>query len=264
MLIILSPAKSLDYDTPAQTEKYTLPDFIPEAAELVTQLRELPPSDIAHLMHISDHLAALNVARYASWQKDFSSSNAKQALLTFNGDVYEGIDTSSLTAQDLDFAQQSVRILSGLYGVLRPLDWIQPYRLEMSTRLINKRGKNLYAFWGERITHALNVVLAGKGTNILVNLASNEYFKSIKRAALRASVITPVFEDWVDSAQGGHYKINSFYAKRARGMMTRYIINHRLDDVQQLKSFNMGGYTFVDSVSSQDTWVFRRKLHSPK
>ncbi len=263
MLTVLSPAKALNYKRPAQIEKHTFPEFILEAAELIAQLRSLSPASIASLMSLSDSLTALNVARYANWSPVSSHQNAKQALLAFDGDVYEGMNTPSLTAADLDFAQNSIRILSGLYGVLRPLDLMQPYRLEMGTHLANEYGKNLYDFWGDRVTNALNALLAKQKTPLLLNLASHEYFKVIKRARLRAPIITPVFEDWTENARGGAYKIISFYAKRARGMMARYIIDHRIEDVQQLKKFSQAGYAFSDSVSSEDTWVFRRVKSTP-
>ncbi len=255
MIIVLSPAKSLDYQTPAQTTSHTFPIFIDEAAELVSYLRKFSAADLGSLMEISEALANLNVERYANWSTKFTAQNAKQALLAFNGDVYEGLQAPTLSADDLAYAQDHLRILSGLYGVLRPLDWMQPYRLEMGTRLATKRGKDLYAFWGELITTALNKQLEENGgaANV-INLASVEYFKSVKPKQLKASVITPVFED----LQKGQYKVISFYAKRARGLMARYAILNRIGDPQQLQGFNEEGYAFAPEVSDASRWVFRR------
>ncbi|WJF91567.1 peroxide stress protein YaaA [Paraburkholderia bonniea] len=258
MIIVLSPAKSLDYATPAHIQKHTIPDFVAEAAELIGGLRRMSPHQIATLMSISDPLAQLNFQRYADWSPQFDTSNAKQAVLAFNGDVYEGFDARSLSATDLDYAQQHVRVLSGLYGLLRPLDLLQPYRLEMGTRLATARGKDLYAFWGERITQALNAQFHANTHAVpaLVNCASAEYFRSVKPALLQAAVVTPVFEDW----KGGRYKIISFHAKRARGLMARYAVEHRLDTPQQLKRFNAEGYAFDAAASNDATYVFRRRL----
>ncbi|MDR3098576.1 MAG: peroxide stress protein YaaA [Paraburkholderia sp.] len=262
MIIVLSPAKSLDYDTPAHIETHTIPDFVDDAAELIDGLRRLSPHQIGSLMSISDPLARLNFQRYADWSTHFSQTNAKQAVLAFNGDVYEGFDARSLTHADLDYAQQHVRVLSGLYGVLRPLDLLQPYRLEMGTRFENARGKDLYAFWGEHITHALNAQLelnqekTAKGARVLVNCASNEYFKAVKPKQLTAPIITPVFEDW----KGGRYKIISFHAKRARGLMARYAVENRIAEPEALKGFDMEGYAFDAQASNDSTYVFRRRL----
>lgn len=255
MLIVISPAKTLDYATPAVTGKHTLPEFIDDAAELVGILRKLAPAEIGSLMSISDPLAALNAERFAAWSRSFTSENAKQAVLAFNGDVYEGLDANSLKPRQLDYLQSHLRILSGLYGVLRPLDLMQPYRLEMGTRLASGRGKDLYAFWGERVTEALNVVLAQQKAKALVNLASEEYFKSVKPKLLAAPVITPVFEDW----KGGRYKIISFHAKRARGLMTRFAAENGMTDPEDLKRFDLEGYGFDPQASGALTWVFRRR-----
>lgn len=260
MLTVLSPAKSLDYDTPAQIDTHSLPDFIEDSKELISHLRQFNPKQIANLMGISDPLADLNFARYQNWSPKFSSKNSKQALLAFNGDVYEGLAAHTLNHQALDFAQHSIRILSGLYGLLRPLDWMQPYRLEMGTRLATARGKDLYAFWNDRLSIALNHILATEDEPTLINLASNEYFKAIKCSQLKAQVITPVFEDWNKSTH--NYRIIAFYAKRARGLMARYIIDHRITDAHQLQSFNLEGYTFIKEASNEGTWIFRRKLTS--
>lgn len=257
MIIVLSPAKSLDYDTPPHVKKHTLPEFIDESAELIARLRELSPQQIGSLMHISDPLAQLNFQRYADWSKTFDTSNSKQAVLAFNGDVYEGFDAKSLSAADLDYAQSHVRVLSGLYGLLRPLDLLQPYRLEMGTKLANARGKDLYAFWGERITTALNAQMKKqRGERVLINCASGEYFKSVRPKSLDAPVISPVFQD----LKNGQYKIISFHAKRARGLMARYAVENRIDEPEGLKSFDTEGYAYDKKASTDTSYIFRRKV----
>ncbi len=258
MIIVLSPAKSLDYETPAHVKKHTIPDFVDDAAELIDGLRRLSPQQIGSLMSVSDPLAQLNFQRYADWSPKFGTGNAKQAVLAFNGDVYEGFDAKTLSAADLDYAQNHVRVLSGLYGLLRPLDLLQPYRLEMGTRLPNARGKDLYAFWGERITHALNAQLKknARAARVLVNCASEEYFKSVKPKLLDASVVMPVFQDW----KGGRYKIISFHAKRARGLMARYAVENRIGSPEALKEFASEGYAFDADASNDSTYVFRRRI----
>jgi cytoplasmic iron level regulating protein YaaA (DUF328/UPF0246 family) len=255
MLIVLSPAKTLDFESPIKVNKTTEPDFIPRSAELISTLRTMPPAQIGSLMSISDSLAQLNVARYASWSKKFTPDNSRPAVLAFDGDVYEGLDARSLNARQLDWAQKHLRILSGLYGLLRPLDLMQPYRLEMGTRLATKRGKDLYAFWGDQITEALNESLTVAKAQALVNLASEEYFKSVKPAKLNRPVITPVFEEW----KGGGYKIVSFFAKRARGLMARYAIEHKLTKPEQLKDFDSEDYAFDAKASNEARWIFRRR-----
>lgn len=257
MLFLLSPAKSLDYETPVPAElPHTLPQFLPQSGELIELLRQKSPQDIASLMDLSDALAALNVARYEAWSPRFSARNARQAVLAFNGDVYEGLQARSLSLEDLQWAQQHLGILSGLYGVLRPLDWMQPYRLEMGTRLLNPQGKNLYDFWGTRIAEHLNQRLMSDASPVLVNLASQEYFKSVQRKALKARVIECVFEDY----KNGQYKIISFLAKRARGLMARYAISHRLSLPSQLEAFDSEGYAFHEAGSQADRLVFRRRV----
>ncbi|ALK97076.1 hypothetical protein AB595_21940 [Massilia sp. WF1] len=256
MLIVLSPAKSLDLDTPPTTDRSTTPQFIDRAAELIRVLKPYSPAQVSALMSISDPLAVLNVTRYASWHPDHG--DARQAVMSFDGDVYTGLDARSLDAKALDYVQDHVRILSGLYGLLRPLDRMHPYRLEMGTRLANPRGKDLYAFWGESVTGALNEALAANGATALVNLASEEYFKSVKPKLLTAPVINPVFEDW----KNGKYKIISFFAKRARGMMARYAAEHGITDPHELKDFDVDGYAFEESVSTERAWVFRRRVES--
>lgn len=256
MLIVLSPAKTLDYDTPAKTEVHSLPDFIDDSADLIDTLKVMSPSQVASLMRISDPLAVLNVARFGSWSRKFTSKNAKQAILAFNGDVYEGLDAPTLSSRQLDYVQSHIRILSGLYGVLRPLDLMQPYRLEMGTRLANSRGKDLYTFWGAKVTEALNASMGLRQSHTLVNLASEEYFKVVKPKLLNAEIVTPVFEDW----KGGRYKIISFYAKRARGLMARYAAEKGITQVEKLKLFDVEGYAFDAKASSEVNWVFRRRI----
>ncbi len=254
MLIVVSPAKTLDFETPAHTRLHSQPLFLDQSQQLVKQLREFSPQDIAALMKLSDKLASLNAARYEQWSRPFDTDNAKQALLAFRGDVYTGIDADSLDDEGLEFAQQHLRILSGLYGVLKPLDLIQPYRLEMGTRLANPQGKDLYAFWGDRLTEHLNGEFSQQQDQVLINLASNEYFRAVRPRQLKAKVITPIFKDY----KGGKYKIISFWAKKARGLMTRYIIDNRISSPQQLKEFDVDGYYFVPASSTEQDWVFQR------
>jgi uncharacterized protein len=258
MLIVLSPAKTLDYDTPPKTGDHTLPDFIPQAAQLIEVLRELSPADVAQLMDVSDALASLNVARFASWSERFTPANAKQAVLAFNGDVYDGLQAPSMTKKQLGYLQTHVRILSGLYGVLRPLDLMQPYRLEMGTRLVTPRGKDLYAYWDGKVTETLNTLLSEQGSKVLVNLASEEYFRVVKPRLLDADIITPVFEDW----KNGKYKVISFFAKRARGMMARFAAVKGITQPAKLKAFNVDGYAFDSAVSTATSWVFRRRIEA--
>ncbi|MCC2955386.1 peroxide stress protein YaaA [Massilia sp. IC2-477] len=253
MLIVLSPAKSLDLESPSTTKEHTTPDFIPRAAELIDVLRTYSPGQVAELMDLSDSLAMLNVTRYAHWSEDHAE--ARQAIMSFNGDVYAGLDARTLNAKGIDYLQRHLRILSGLYGLLRPLDRMHPYRLEMGTRLKNPRGNNLYAFWGDSVTEALNRQLAQTKSKALVNLASEEYFKSVKPKLLDVPVITPVFEDW----KNGKYKIISFFAKRARGMMARYAAEHGVKNPERLKDFDVDGYAFDAAASNEQDWVFRRR-----
>lgn len=254
MLVVISPAKTLDLQTPPHTQRFTQPQHLADAEVLIDQLQQLSPDDLALLMKLSDKLAALNVARFGSWQTPFTLDNAKQAFLTFKGDVYTGLDADSLLEEDLDFAQDHVRMLSGLYGLLRPLDLMQAYRLEMGTKLVNARGKDLYAFWGQKITDWLNETLAAQAEPTLINLASNEYFSAVKRAKLNGRIIDVDFKD----AKNGQYKIISFYAKKARGLMTRYIIDHRLQDPEAIKAFDTAGYYFSPEQSSDNKWIFLR------
>ncbi len=256
MLFLLSPAKSLDYESPLPPGlPHTLPHFTPEAAQLVAALRTQAPQDLAALMSISDKLAALNVARYAAWQPEATADNARQALLAFDGDVYTGLDARTLGLADLQWAQRHVAILSGLYGVLRPLDWLQPYRLEMGTRLATDAGPHLYAFWGTRIARHLNTLLGDAPEPVVVNLASQEYFKAVERQALQARVVECVFEDW----SAGRYKVVSFHAKRARGLMARWAIQARATAPDQLQGFAAAGYAFAAEASAPERLVFRRR-----
>jgi cytoplasmic iron level regulating protein YaaA (DUF328/UPF0246 family) len=254
MLLVISPAKTLDYDTPPVTARFTQPQHLDDAQLLIEQLRELTPLQIAELMHLSDKLAGLNAARFASWHPDFTLDNAKQGLLAFKGDVYTGLQAEDFSEADFEFAQDHLRMLSGLYGILRPLDLMQPYRLEMGTKLPNARGKDLYAFWGERISHWLNDALAAQGDDVLLNLASNEYFSAVKRKALNARIIDTEFRD----LKNGQYKIISFYAKKARGLMARYVIKERISDIEQLKAFDYQGYYYSAEQSGADKLVFLR------
>jgi cytoplasmic iron level regulating protein YaaA (DUF328/UPF0246 family) len=256
MLFLLSPAKSLDYDTPAQVSAHTQPLFISQSAALIQVLKTKSPQDISRLMKLSDALSGLNVARYQAWSKKFTANNSKQALLAFNGDVYEGLAAKTLSQAQLDWAQDHVCILSGLYGVLRPLDLMQPYRLEMGTALGTGKASNLYQFWGSQISDYLNQRAAADTSPLIVNLASEEYFKAVEMKTLKARVVSCVFEDY----KNGKYKIISFHAKRARGLMLRYAIENKAATVKKLEGFNAEAYRFEAALSEPDRLVFRRKL----
>lgn len=259
MLFVLSPAKSLNYDSPIPDIVPTQPLFVDDSVELIAQLQQLAPQDVARLMRISDKLATLNVARFAVWQKKPTQDNARAAIFAFNGDVYSGLDASSLSVAQLNWAQQHACVLSGLYGILRPLDLMQPYRLEMGTKFTNTRGDNLYQFWGTQIAQYLQEQLSvqhqNKKSAILVNLASQEYFKAVDRKVLTHDVADCVFEDW----KNGKYKIISFYAKRARGMMLRYAIENQAQTLEDLTHFDSSGYRYDAAASSSLRLVFRRK-----
>lgn len=255
MLFLLSPAKSLDFDTPTGDVPHTQPQFVQQATRLIDLLRQHSPQQIAGLMSLSDALAGLNVARYQAWSPKFTARNSKQAILAFNGDVYEGLDAKSLQPDDLAWAQDHIAILSGLYGVLRPLDWMQPYRLEMGTKLPNEHGSNLYKFWGAQIAGHLNERLQADKTPVVVNLASQEYFKAVDQKALKARVVECVFQEY----KNGQYKIISFMAKRARGLMARYAVTQRLMTPRQLQGFHGEGYAFDAQASGPERLVFRRK-----
>lgn len=255
MLFVVSPAKNLDYESELATEKYTQPDMLTHAEELIERCRQLSPADISSLMGVSDKIAGLNAARFGQWQQPFTPNNARPAVLAFNGDVYTGLDAGTLDDAGFDYAQKHMRILSGLYGLLKPLDLMQAYRLEMGTKLENNRGSNLYQFWGDLITEKLNEAIAAQGDSVLINLASNEYFKSVKKKQLNATVITPAFKDW----KNDQYKMISFFAKKARGLMARYIIDKKPNSVDALKAFDYGGYEYNESLSKGNDWVFTRK-----
>jgi cytoplasmic iron level regulating protein YaaA (DUF328/UPF0246 family) len=259
MLLVLSPAKSLDFETPVHGVRPTTPPFLDRSEELIRLLKTKTPRQIADLMALSAPLSALNSDRYGVWSPRHTAKNSKPAVLAFNGDVYDGLDAKALTAIDLAWAQAHVAILSGLYGVLRPLDRIQPYRLEMGTRLTNEQGADLYAYWGDAIANRLNDLLAGERQPIVVNLASQEYFRAVDRSALSARVIDCVFEDWKD----GRYKIISFYAKRARGLMARHVIKARARSPKALETFDLDGYAFDAAASEPDRLTFRRRLANP-
>jgi hypothetical protein len=254
MLIVLSPAKALDYQSEIPQLQSSQPDFLEDSARLIKDLRRLNPAQISGLMRISDKLGALNYGRYQSWQRPFTEKNARPALFAFNGDVYAGLQAATLGVRDFNFAQKHLRILSGLYGLLRPLDLMQPYRLEMGTALANKRGRNLYEFWGERITDSLNTQLQAVNSQELINLASNEYFKSVRPRNLQAEVITPQFKD----LKNGQYKMISFFAKKARGSMARWAIDKRVKKAHELKDFDRDGYGYSDELSKGNNWVFTR------
>lgn len=258
MLFLLSPAKSLDYDTPPQVSTHTQPLFSKQSAALIDVLKTKTPQDISDLMSLSDALSGLNVARYQAWSKKFTVKNAKQAMLAFNGDVYEGLNAKAMSPEQLDWAQEHVCILSGLYGVLRPLDLMQPYRLEMGTALKTSKCKNLYQYWGAQLSNYLNERTAPEKNPVVVNLASEEYFKAVDLKALNARVVSCVFEDYKNGPTGGKYKVISFHAKRARGLMVRYAIEKKIATVKKLEGFNAEGYAFASAVSAPDRLVFRR------
>ncbi len=255
MLILISPAKSLDFETKSTSEKFTEARFLNEAQSLIKNLRKLSTDEIAHFMTISPKLAQLNFERFIEWQLPFDMENAKQALLAFKGDVYTALDAKSLTEDELEIAQNDLRILSGLYGILKPLDLIQAYRLEMGKKLQTSKGNNLYEFWGEKITQEINKTLTEKGDQYLINLASDEYFKSVKKQNLKAQIITPIFKD----LKNDKYKIISFFAKKARGLMTRFIIQNKITDPEHLKTFDLAGYIFNPHLSNDTEFVFTRE-----
>lgn len=254
MLALISPAKTLDYETALPTDTYTQPRLLEQSQQLIDACRKLSATEIASLMTVSEKIANLNVERFRDWNEEFDFSNARQALFAFKGDVYTGLDAYHLKDQDIDFAQQHLRMLSGLYGLLRPLDLMMPYRLEMGTKLKNSRGNNLYEFWGSIITDQINQDLAEIDAKVLVNLASDEYYKSVNEKKIQAEIIKPVFLD----QKNGKYKVISFYAKKARGLMARYLIENKLSQVEQLKAFDSEGYYFDAESSSDKELVFKR------
>lgn len=254
MLIVISPAKSLDFNTPSVTESYTIPEMLGESEKLVGRLKKMSPKQLSNLMGISTNLGELNFQRYQSWHLPFKPENAKQAILAFSGDVYQGLDAGNLSEELLELAQTKLRILSGLYGVLKPLDIIQPYRLEMGTKMKYQRSNDLYAFWKNKITLAVNKAISESGSDVLVSLASNEYFKSIDRKKIKARIVTPEFKD----LKNGQYKMISFFAKKARGLMTRFILENDISDVDNLQAFDLEGYHFNPRLSKPETPVFTR------
>jgi len=257
MLAIISPAKTLDFESAVKNFPVSQPHFTDYSEQLIEVCRKLSPQDLSSLMSISDKLAGLNVARFAEWTKIHNKNNSRAALFAFKGDVYTGLDADSLSEDDVLFAQSHLRMLSGLYGLLKPLDLMQPYRLEMGTKLANPKGKDLYAFWGNVITQAVQQAIDEQGDNVLVNLASDEYYKSVKENQLNAQIIKPVFLD----NKNGKYKVISFYAKKARGLMCRYLIQNRLTDIEQLKEFDLAGYCFDSASSTETEFVFKRDIN---
>lgn len=254
MLTIISPAKTLDYESPLATQRFTQPELLDKSSQLIDIARKLTPAQISSLMGVSDKLALLNAERFNDWQPDFSPDNARQAILAFKGDVYTGLQAEDFSAEDFDFAQNHLRMLSGLYGLLRPLDLMMPYRLEMGIRLPNAEGANLYAFWGDLLTEKLNSLLSQQDDKVLINLASDEYFKAVKTAKLNGEIIKPVFLD----QKNDNYKVISFYAKKARGLMSRFIIKERLTQTRQLQDFSVDGYAYDASRSQGNELVFTR------
>ena len=259
MLAIISPAKTLDFESDLPTRKNSAPDFVKDSSELIKTLRKIEPQELSSLMGISDKLAELNYRRYLEWTPKFEPDETRPAVLAFKGDVYVGLDAHTLSERDFTWAQKHLRILSGLHGLLRPLDLIHPYRLEMGTKLCTKRGKNLYEFWGSRVTDALNAALAEQKQPVLVNLASNEYFNVIDPDAVNARIINIHFKEGKD----GKYKFLSFYAKKARGLMARYMIDQRVNTIKALRDFDYEGYQFNAGMSNGDDWVFTRPQPQP-
>lgn len=255
MLALISPAKTLDYETALPSSNFTQPRLLDQSEQLIEVCRELSASQLASLMSVSEKIAQLNVARFQDWQTEFDLANARQAIFAFKGDVYTGLDAYALNDAQLDFAQQHLRMLSGLYGLLRPLDLMMPYRLEMGTKLHNPRGSNLYEFWGKRITDLIQQDLQQANSNILLNLASDEYYKAVKESALDAQIVKPVFLD----QKNGKYKVISFYAKKARGLMARFVIEQQIQQVEDLKAFNSEGYYFDAENSNAKELVFKRE-----
>ncbi|MGB0496116.1 MAG: peroxide stress protein YaaA [Kangiellaceae bacterium] len=255
MLTVISPAKSLDFESPAAKSKTTKPRFLTESQQIIDQIKKLAPQDIAILMKLSDKLALLNYDRFQSFQTPFTKKNSKACVFAFKGDVYQGLDAETLSADNLDYAQQHLRILSGLYGLLRPLDLMQAYRLEMGTKFSISLGKNLYEFWGNKLNQSLSKELKKSESPILINLASNEYFKAVKAKQLDFEIITPIFKDF----KNDQYKIISFFAKKARGLMSRFIIENKIDHPEGLKDFKVEGYRFAKRLSNDSEFVFTRK-----
>ncbi|MGK3124810.1 peroxide stress protein YaaA [Candidatus Pantoea formicae] len=255
MLMVISPAKTLDFESPLATQRFTQSTLLEKSQQLIDVARDLSPAQISSLMSISDKLAHLNAERFNQWQPPFTLDNARQAILAFKGDVYTGLQAETFSEADFDFAQQHLRMLSGLYGVLRPLDLMQPYRLEMGIKLANPVAKDLYGFWGDLLTQKLNDAMAEQGDEVLINLASDEYFKAVKPKQLNGALIKPVFLD----EKNGKFKVISFYAKKARGLMSRFVIQNRLSKPEQLKEFDVDGYFFAADESKGNELVFKRR-----
>ncbi len=255
MLLVISPAKTLDYDSLSQTQKYSIPDYLEDAQTLINRAKKYSQPEIMKLMAVSEKIAQLNFERFKTWHQPFTPENSKQAVLAFKGDVYSGLGAETFSEKEFEFAQQHLRILSGLYGLLRPLDLMQPYRLEMGRKIDNERGKNLYEFWRDTVTEGINAQLKKTGSRFLINLASNEYFKVIKTKNLNAELITPAFKDY----KNGQYKMLGVYAKKARGQLSRFVIKNQLTDPEELKNFNVDGYQFNEELTEGNTWVFTRK-----
>jgi cytoplasmic iron level regulating protein YaaA (DUF328/UPF0246 family) len=255
MLTIISPAKTLDFESPALTDEFTQPEHLTQSRKLIRRLRELSSPEISSLMKVSSNIADLNVERNRRWKTPFTPENAKQALFAFRGDVYIGLDADSMTAENIEFAQKHLRMLSGLYGLLRPLDLMQAYRLEMGSQLKTEQASNLYQFWDLRITKALNSALKQTQSKTLVNLASNEYYKSVRPKSVKGQIITPVFKDY----HQGKYQMIGFYAKKARGLMARHIIDNAITEAEEIKQFNREGYAYNPSLSNEQEWLFTRK-----
>lgn len=255
MLAIISPAKTLDFESPVEGFAFSQPELTAYSQQLIDICRQFTPAELGSLMSISDKLASLNVARFSEWQLDHNTQNAKPALFAFKGDVYTGLEAEKLSAEQVQYAQKHLRMLSGLYGLLKPLDLMQPYRLEMGTKLANPQGKDLYAFWGDVITQQLQKAIDEQGDTVLVNLASDEYYGSVKPRKLHATIVKPVFLD----EKNGKFKQISFYAKKARGMMVRFILDTQPTDIEQLKAFNYGGYWFDETASTESEFVFKRE-----
>jgi hypothetical protein len=256
MLMVISPAKKLDFENKAKIKDFSDSEFLDDSQQLADVMKKYSPKRLSNLMHLSDQLAQLNAARYGEWQRPFKASNSKQAVYGFRGDVYQGLDVDTLKKPAVNYLQKNLRILSGLYGYLKPLDLIQPYRLEMGTKLKNPKGSDLYAFWKETITEAVNQTLANQNKPVLINLASNEYFKAIDKKSVNATIITPAFKDW----KNGQYKMISFFAKKARGLMVRYAAENKINNPEHLKNFDLDGYSFSPEMSTATGWTFIRKL----
>lgn len=259
MLVLLSPSKTLDLESPVRSTIFTKPDFLPDSEKLIERMKKYSRPGIARLMKVSDKIAALNYERFRSWQLPFTPDNSRQAVFAFKGDVYTGLDVSGFSAADIKYGQKHLRIISGLYGLLRPLDLIQPYRLEMGTRFdagSNGRSRdNLYKFWDDRITTAVNQALVKQNDNILVNLASNEYFKAVKPEQLKGQLVLPAFKQY----KNGDYKMIALFAKRARGLMAQFIIRNQIENLDDLKRFDLDGYSYNKKFSEDWNWVFTRK-----